>query len=397
MKKLLTIILSIIFIVPLTSLLNCKLTNKYKSTNTSTYDYNDVDFQGLDFYLQDDGTYSVAAGNASDLSSIVIPETHYGKPVTRIRSQGFKNCSNLLSLQIPGNLRSIGDEAFDNYSQLQNIYISNLTSWCTISGIWNLTRCGYEEKRNLYLNNTLLSELIIPDGITSINTSAFANYKNIANVTIPNSVINIDYGAFENCTNITSVVIGKNVTFIEDNAFRDCPKLIEIINKSKLKIEKGNTNYGYLGYHALNIKTVGNSDIVNINNYLFYSCNNETVLLGYIGNKTDLVLPTNKNGNYQIYESAFEDCYNLTSVKIGNNANSIGYAAFKNCLNLTNITLGNNIKFFGMFAFGGCNNLTSITFNGTQKQWNAIEKSEYWNDGIPSGCIVSCTDGDFSL
>jgi len=81
---------------------------------------------------------------------------------------------------------------------------------------------------------------------------------------------------------------------------------------------------------------------------------------------------------------AFNDCYNLKSVKIGNSVKSIGNSAFIDCEELAAITIpnsvtkiedcafwgcsklksakiGNNVKSIGDWTFWGCENLTAIT------------------------------------
>jgi len=48
----------------------------------------------------------------------------------------------------------------------------------------------------LYLNNKLITDLVIPDGVTSIGQSAFYNCSGLTSVTIPNSVTSIGEYAF---------------------------------------------------------------------------------------------------------------------------------------------------------------------------------------------------------
>ena len=121
--------------------------------------------QELDFYLQDDGTYMVAVGNAKYLSNIVIPETYNGKAVTGIAKNGFEACDKLVSIAIPDSVTSIGNDAFYGCSSLTSI--------------------------------------TIPDSVTSIGYQAFYGCSSLASITIPDSVTSIgDYG-FVNCSSLT--------------------------------------------------------------------------------------------------------------------------------------------------------------------------------------------------
>ena len=62
-----------------------------------------------------------------------------------------------------------------------------------------------------------------------------------------------------------------------------------------------------------------------------------------------------------IGESAFTQCYNLTSVTIPNSVTSIGNYAFSQCYNLTSPTIPNSVTSIGTLAFYNCSNLTSVT------------------------------------
>lgn len=69
------------------------------------------DTPGLAYTLTDEGTYSVYADSATELTEIVIPTTYNGKPVTKIADNGFTICVNLKTVSIPGSVTSIGNYA----------------------------------------------------------------------------------------------------------------------------------------------------------------------------------------------------------------------------------------------------------------------------------------------
>lgn len=62
-----------------------------------------------------------------------------------------------------------------------------------------------------------------------------------------------------------------------------------------------------------------------------------------------------------IGKSAFERCYNLTSVTIPNSVTNIGNSAFYVCSGLTSVTIPNSVTSIGEYAFGYCSGLTSVT------------------------------------
>ena len=162
--------------------------------------------------------------------------------------------------------------------------------------------------------------------------------------------------AFIRKNELTGVFIPDGVTSIGEYAFSDCWNLTSI--------------------------TIPNG-VMSIDDYAFYRCSN----------LTSINIP---DGVTSIDAHAFDECISLTSITIPDGVTSIGDYAFNHCTSLTSITLGNSVTSIGGLAFAGCYGLTSITFEGTIAQWNAIEKGERWNGGVPATQVV-CSDGTVAL
>ena len=291
--------------------------------------------------------------NGEHITNLVFPNN-----ITDISNYAFSGCTSLTSVTISDSVTSVGIEAFKDCKSLNAVYITNIAAWCNIK--FNDNPLPYA--RNLYLNGELVIDLVIPDSVTSISDDAFRGCDSLASVTMGNGVTSIGAYAFFNCTSLTNVTIPDSVTTIGDRAFHECYKLVEVINKSNLNITKGSSYNGAVGYYALKVKSNGQSDIVNKNDYLFYTYNNINYLLGYVGNDTNLNLPDNYNGeNYQIYKYAFSYCRALTSVTKGKGVTSIGDSAFISCTSLTSVTFSDNVTWIGYNAFYNCTSLTSVT------------------------------------
>lgn len=152
--------------------------------------------------------------------------------VTNIGSKAFINCSNLTSVSIPPSVTKIGVDAFYGCAAIESVYITDLAAWCTITYSGS-TSCPFKRNDNtsssnwggkLYLNNTPITNLTIPNDVTAISAYAFFGCIGITSINF-NQATSIDQYAFAACHGLTSVTIPNTVTAIYNNAFAYCTKL----------------------------------------------------------------------------------------------------------------------------------------------------------------------------
>ena len=127
------------------------------------------------------------------LQELIIPSG-----VTGIGEQAFLSCSGLTSVFIPSSVKIIGKAAFVSCSGLNSVHIEDLASWCQIS-FKDLYANPLSYAQHLYINQKEITELVIPQGVTSISGGSFYSCKGLKSVTLPNSVISIGGSAFREC------------------------------------------------------------------------------------------------------------------------------------------------------------------------------------------------------
>lgn len=153
----------------------------------------------------------------ANFESITIPDS-----VISIGEKAFWNCPKLTSITIGNSISSIGYDAFYGCDNLRNVCIKDLSAWCNIEfSSYRANPLFYGGK--LYLDNKELTELVIPNGISKINSHSFNGCKELKKVIIHDNVTSIGYGAFSSCLDLTFVSIGKSVKEIREWAFNNTP------------------------------------------------------------------------------------------------------------------------------------------------------------------------------
>ena len=193
------------------------------------------------------GIYAFA--RCTGLTSVTI-----GNSVTSIGGSAFDGCSSLTSVTIGNSVTCIGGSAFDGCSSLTSMYITDLVAWCDISaGCWvgNYYDIPFSCVHDLYLNDKLITELIIPNNVTSIGEGAFA-YSSIKSVVVSGGCQSIGDGTFNGCDSLTNVVIQKGCQSIGDRAFFSSDNITSITIPSTL------TNIGNLAFTTGKIETMYN-------------------------------------------------------------------------------------------------------------------------------------------
>ena len=266
-------------------------------------------------FIVRDGTVCIAGRafyGCTGLTGINIPAG-----ITVIGESLFSNCSGLTEITIPYSVKRSGKYAFSGCDALVKVsYTGTLEDWCDIS----FEGSGSNPVSNggvLYIDNTPVTDIVIPDTITAINNGVFEGFKSLTSITIPGSVTKIGDRAFKGCTGLTEITIPGSVTSIGASAFEGCAGLTEIAIPDS---------------------------VTSIGNY------------------------------------AFSYCTGLTNITIPDGVTSIAAYTFLNCTELTEIVIPGSVTSIDHYAFGTLfsdkNIKTKVFFNGSIEEWCNIGFSD---------------------
>ena len=265
----------------------------------------------------------------------------------------FKNCTSLSVLEIPPSVNKMGSDVVVGCTGLLGVYIDNLESWCAIQFAMNASPLRVAPY--LYINDQVVTDIVIPDTVTTIPNYAFEGYKNLNSIDLSN-VQTIGSSAFSGCSGLKQLEITNTLQSIGSYAFGNCSGLETVlINAENLSIETDVFN------NCNKLKSVYAPSIKLWSTIQFSSASSNPVYKAgqlYINGSllTNLIIP---ESIAKINPYAFYNCQSLESVAFDGVVTEIGDLAFGNCTNITTMSLPEGLVTIGKSAFINCNKMTS--------------------------------------
>ena len=353
----------------------------------------------------EDYTPDVPAPWGTDISKIVL-----GEGIASIGDYAFNGCSSVSEIQIPDSLTGIGQYAFRGCSALQSVSLgegvtligNGAFSACPAALIAEtgtstaiaLSKAGYafvpegsdfsfihtlngDEITGLKLKsvyNKSLTEVTIPNGISSVTGTPFSGCSNLEKIIIPAGVSQLGISVFSGCSGLKTIDLRAGIPTLAAGTFSGCAKSASVILPGGTRVSAGGTLFGACGYHAI------------------YALNNGTLTVYGRGAMWDY--PDERHSSYDGYEydtwytqttpwansvvnkivisegitsvglSAFASESGATAVILPSTLVSIAQEAFADCSGITSIVIPASVTQIGNSAFSYCNRLNSITFEG---------------------------------
>ncbi len=382
--------------------------------------------EDFEYEIFENGTVKIHKyfGNAA---SVEIPEEIDGCAVTDIANGVFRERSNLVSVILPDSVKKIDGYAFFRCENLSNIRLSNSLTYI---GMFAFVGCN------------ALTEITIPQSVTEIAGDSFGGCKSLNNIyvdsnnqyfssaegllydkektkllqcpagktgdiVIPDGVVTIEGWAFESCENVSSVTVPESVTEMFPTTFGAYYNTIVVTPGSYAEtyVKKEKLKYRYLNSNVIidpskvtedsdnKTKTISIGDVYADQNNTYVVADETSVIFTGAKNKEikNVVIPpsiTIHNKPY-VVKAISNRCFENTKIEhitMSSNIQSIGMKAFYNCKKLKKITIPSGVSKIGNQAFGNCRKLKNITLKTTKLTKKNVGKKAF--KGIYKKAVV---------
>ncbi len=331
--------------------------------------------------------------NCKQMISIKLPSN-----AVKIEGHAFDGCKSLKRLDIPASCVEVESMIVSGCNNIEEVNLSDAVQKFPALAVYscnNITRINASEGNQYFksVNGVLFTKdsktivrypegkedlaYSIPDGVVTIGQDAF-DYGKISNITIPNTVTTIESSAFENCKNIQTLTIPNSVTTIGESAFKGCDKLDNVTMSSEVSSIESftfgsckNLRKFFIGAKVSNIDKLAFDNCHSLQEFeVDENSNFFTVYAGILYTKDmeelvkcpmalyaeEYIVP---NGVKVIRSEAFASCTNVKRFYLPETLTTIGEFAFEKC-EMTSIRVPQAVTSISNHAFSGCKNLETF-------------------------------------
>ena len=312
------------------------------------------DTKGLTFSFSEDGQTVSITGFDGSRSVVEIPETYGGAKVTSIAAGAFRGQTMITDVVIPEGVTYIGREAFAGCSALVRVKIPT-----------SVTQVGANLFEGTPYDSTLTGELVY------INSILYRCQSDAVTVSIRQGTTVIAEEAFINRVNLAAIVVPDGVSYIGSNAFKNCSALSQIEIPKSVRDIVANAFDGTKWYEDRKHEMIYINDllyrvpaeiIVQSEQPTGSLRDKDAAELAKSGVATQIIPYTDvivQGETTTICTLAFANTP-VQKVQLPSTLTTIHYGAFQNCTALKQITLPESMTFIEGGAFQNCSVLSSI-------------------------------------
>lgn len=360
------------------------------------------------------------------IAEVVFPDT-----IESIGENAFANCNNITKLELPTNIKEIGNTAFLNYSASGELVIPESVTRIGIEAFRGTKITSLVIKnpniiygRDVFANNTQLASVKLPEGMISLGETYFFNgCTNLTEINLPESLTSIPASAFSGCAGLSEIQIPASVNKIGSSAFYGCTGLKEVVVPDGVKEILSQTFCNY----SEELTVTFPDSVTSVHDWTFWNnsagcekysksitvkCTSREVaalvagighqkielngeeykLLKFDTDKFSFTITDSENKYVQLDKwkgaqpsgevvipetvewegntytvktigtSAFSTCSEITKITLPETITGIGKNAFMSCTGLESINLPDGLTRIEQWAFCACHKLKDVTF-----------------------------------
>lgn len=254
--------------------------------------------------------------------------------VTNLSAYSFCSCESLRDVYLPTTLTTISSRCIYTAPSLKEITVRSdiaRESKSTVVGAFT---------------NTGLTKITFTDGVTSIPRYLFGDgCANVTEIDMPDTVTSINSGAFAGCSSLTELTLPQNLSYIDGDAFKNCTSLNTVTIPRDVTMSRGCVVSPFRGG--------------NVQNIIF------------------------EEGVTSIPYSLFRDASaNVSSISFPSTLTKIDSYAFSGCSSLSELNLPASVTTIGLDAFAGATSLSTLYINSSWAKASGAATSPFENSGI---------------
>lgn len=285
--------------------------------------------KGLEFESNSDNTCTIVGiGSCSDTVITIPAQNSKGEQVTAISNWAFSENKTITGVVISDMDLEIGEFAFYECPNLENITFENSTVEIGLNGF----------------AETGLKELQVSKSTVDFDSSVFWNCEDILRIEVTGSSADLNLGLYD--CDLESLKITDSDVEIGEYCFQDCENLSEVIMEDS----------------TVHINAGGFSDMFE-NNGMFVIRNCSLTMDDYAMSGCGLTEFTADGLEIAVGEGAFFDCPKLQTVELDFENVVLKEGAFNYCNRLETVTITAEVLELGDEAFAACEELTTVTLN----------------------------------
>lgn len=306
--------------------------------------------EGFAFYDGSESVFFVGYEGANP--SVTLP-AKYGERQYSVAINAFRNNTVIENVVIPDGILAIGNNTFWGASALKTVKIGS----------------GPEQLNwNNFYQCTSLESVTLPDTLNKLGRWVFKECVSLREIDIPDGVTEIGDSAFEECTLLARVKLPRSLSAMGEQTFYRCVSLEEIALPDSLnELPSG----AFSGCRALSsvglgsgLKTVGSRAFYNCASLLSIDFKNVETVESSAFSACEKLENISFGAVTEIQSSAFASCVALRSINLGS-VQTLGQQAFYQCANLESVNFGSSLQTIGAYAFMYCSALKEANLPDT--------------------------------